>query len=63
MKTIEQLEEDVLEAGRLVAKINDQYRAAKKAQAKAVAALQQFELSAISQAHYIQHEAPGNCRA
>ena len=37
--------------------------AAKKAQAKAVAALQQFELSAISQAHYIQHEAPGNYRA
>ena len=63
MKTIEQLQEDVFEAGRLVAKINEQYKVAKKSQVKAVAALQDAESKAIMQEHYIQHEAPGNVRA
>jgi hypothetical protein len=30
MKTLEELQEDVFESGRLVAKINEQYKSAKK---------------------------------
>jgi hypothetical protein len=59
MKTLEELQEDVFESGRLVAKINEQYKSAKKAQAKAIAGLQLAEQTEIAKENYLQNNAPG----